>query len=92
MELREAVMELQEENAEQKRQIESLERQLAFNKSLRFESPFYFADGDPVRYCPRCWEADRKSVHLPPPMQVASGTRYDCVECDKMYIHPGSNR
>ena len=92
MELREAVVELQEENAEQRRRMESLETQLAFNNSLRFESPFYFAEGDPVPYCPRFWEANRKAVHLPPPQQVMSGTRYDCVECEKKFIHPRSNR
>jgi hypothetical protein len=92
MELREAVLELQEENTEQRRRIEALEQQLAFHKALRFDSPFYYAEGDSVPFCPRCWEADKKAVHLPPPQELMSGTRYDCIECDKMYIHPRSGR
>lgn len=88
MELREAVIELQEQNSEQKRRIDQLEEQLAFKATLRFDSPFYFADGDSVPYCPKCWEADQKTMHLPPPNEVMSGTRYDCPQCKSMFIHP----
>lgn len=92
MELREAVVELQDENSELKQQLKAMENQLNFNKSLRFESPFYFAENDEVPFCPKCWEADKKAVHLPPPHQVVSGARHDCVECKSVFIHPRNNR
>lgn len=92
MELREAVVALEEDNSNLRRQVRELEEKLSFQESLRFESPFYYAQDDSVPYCPRCWEVDRKAVHLPPPSQVMAGTRYDCVECKTMYIHPRANR
>lgn len=91
MELREAVVELQDENSELKQQIKVLEDKNTFSDSLRFESPFYFAEGDEVPFCPKCWEADKKALHLPPPLNVMAGPRYDCVECESTYIHPRSN-
>lgn len=88
MELREAVLELQEENSELKHKLSDAEVQLTFNKSLHFESPFYYSGDDPVPFCPKCWEADKKAIHLPPPHHVTSGPRYDCVECKSIFIHP----
>lgn len=88
MELREAVIELQDENSELKNHIKEMESQLKFNSSLRFESPFYYSENDEVPYCPKCWEADKKAVHLPPAQKVGAGPRYDCVECKSTYIHP----
>ena len=90
MELREAVIELQEENSDLKSELKECVAKLAFNESLRFESPFYFSGEDPVPFCPKCWEADKKAVHLPPPRHVASGTRYDCIQCRSVFIHPES--
>ena len=73
MELREAVLSLQEENFTQRSHIETLEKKLTFEASLNFKSPFYFAKDDAAPFCPRCWENDQKAIHLPPPVNIYSG-------------------
>lgn len=92
MELREAVIELQDENADLKRNVKELEEKLRFRSSLTFRSPFYFAERDEVPYCPKCWEADKKAIHLLPPVNVVAGMRYDCAQCKSHIVHPRTNR
>ena len=88
MELREAVVELQDENSELKASISELETKLEFNSSLTFQSPFYYAEGDDVPYCPRCWEVDKNAVHFPNPFVSAAGPVYNCAECEASIIYP----
>jgi len=77
--------ELIEENRNLKEKVRELEGLLQLAKSLSFQAPFYVADGDPVPFCPRCWEADRKPVHV---VKIFGGarTRWDCVECRRTYM------
>src|SRR6266704_2022683 len=54
-------------------------------KSLKFIEPFYYADGDPVPYCSRCWEAHQLQVHVTYIGHMMSGHRYDCPYCNYAY-------
>lgn len=71
-----------------------IETQLAANSTddrhsaaqMLFKAPFYYRTGDPVPHCPRCWESDGKAIHLHGPMSVASGTRFDCLQCEQLFI------
>jgi len=74
MELREGALELQEENLRLKSELKAerenvgaLEQKLAFRATFSFRKPFYFAENDPVPFCPVCWEGDRKTIHLDGP-------------------------
>lgn len=58
------MFELQAENQELRTQTAEFEQRAEFAKTLRFKKPFYFAEGDDVPYCARCWEADRRAIHL----------------------------
>jgi hypothetical protein len=73
-----------EENRGLREKVATLEATLNLAKNLTFKAPFYFAEGDTVPLCPRCWEIDRRSVHLQGPFRV-TGLRWDCPQCDKTY-------
>src|SRR5579864_5635598 len=61
VELQTQVFELQQENLTLKK--ERTERQ-----DMQMSGPhgYYFRAGDEVPFCPKCWEGDGKTVHLPP--------------------------
>jgi hypothetical protein len=54
-------------------------------KPLKFIEPFYYADGDSVPYCSRCWEAHQLQVHVAYQGRMVGGHRYDCPHCDYVY-------
>jgi hypothetical protein len=54
----------------------------------------YYAAGDPVPFCPRCYEADSKRIHLfgPVPLFSSDVERWDCYTCNTAYgAKPGEN-
>ncbi len=80
--------ELIEDNRSLKEKVKELEGLLQFAKNLSFRVPFYFATGDAVPYCPRCWEVKRKAIHVVRiyESQESQETRWDCFECNQMYL------
>jgi hypothetical protein len=70
-----------------KQQIQELQK-LHGTPQLKFVAPFFYADGDPVPYCPRCWESDHKAIHMKPPYPVHSGPKYECPVCKNHIVHP----
>jgi hypothetical protein len=80
------VIELTREKRVLEEQIQQLQLQLEMAKKLTFRAPFYYAPPDEVPFCPRCWETDKKAIHLTGPLQVIAGTRYDCPECRRNHI------
>lgn len=77
--------ELIEENRGLKEKLKALEDLLQFAKTLSFRAPFYYATGDAVPYCPRCWEVKRKAVHVVKIFEDEQ-TRWDCFDCSQMYL------
>ena len=79
------VQEMLEENHSLKSRVAELDKLLSFAKALKFKEPFYFADGDAVPWCARCWEAKHTAVHL---VSIYRGeeNRWDCPECKYMYL------
>jgi hypothetical protein len=57
---------------------------------LKFASPFCYAEGDQSPYCPKCWEVDRRAIHLLPPEPSFHGPRYSCPHCNMTITHPYS--
>jgi hypothetical protein len=45
---------------------------------LAFVQPFYFAPGDSTPFCPRCWEASKRRIHLD---DAWKRTRWECPDC-----------
>ena len=83
MSLQSEALEMQEENRSLREQVSELRRALDFAKSLRFEEPFYRAPDDSVPFCARCWEVDRRAIHL---KQDWNGRRWECYQCGKVYL------
>jgi hypothetical protein len=78
------VIELTRELRRTQERVRELEGILSVKQKLTFKVPFYFADGDIVPYCPRCWEIEQKSVHMM--LRGAGQARhasYECLECKK---------
>ncbi len=86
MELREAVMESQEENHALKERVKELEAELAFKNSVTFKHPFYYEEGDNNPLCAKCWEVDHVAVHYPYPFNSAAGPKYTCPNCKHSII------
>lgn len=95
-ELNRKIVDLEGEIVERTLQIGSLEeeneelkRTLSLIKKMRFKKPFYFQGDDPVPFCPRCWEKEKKPVHLIGPVKVATGLRYGCPNCKEFFVEEG---
>lgn len=54
--------------------------------AMTFKAPFWYKENDGVPHCPRCWEVDGRAIHLHGPIKVAAGTRFDCVQCEQLFI------
>jgi hypothetical protein len=61
--------------------IAELERTLKFRDELEFREPFFWAKGDTVPYCPRCWEEKRIAVHITYSHKNSYGEYWDCKSC-----------
>jgi len=88
IELEGEVVGLTRENLEMEKKIEELNTLLETKKAMTFRPPFYFQEGDSQPFCPKCWEADRKAIHLDGPSDVLAGPRYDCPNCKNHFIYP----
>jgi hypothetical protein len=76
IELTRLIRELEEQNTE-------LKQTLKMANTMIFKAPFYFSGEDPQPYCPRCWEADCKAIHLTGPDGMDES--YECPECERVY-------
>ena len=63
--------------------------------ALEHRRGVYYASGDPVPFCPNCYEASAgKRIHLygPVPLMGAKAERWDCYTCNTAYAaKPGEN-
>ena len=82
----EKVVELTRQLRAAESRAEELEDALKFKKKLNFKAPFYYADGDVIPFCPKCWEADKKAIHMLHIFTNEESTRHDCAECGKMIL------
>ena len=92
LDLQGEIMELTQANRELQTKLTELENTLTQVGKMEFRSPFYYADGDNVPHCPRCWEVNKHAVHFPPPRSTGVGPWYDCPECKWSIAHPRSQR
>ena len=48
----------------------------------------YYLSGDPVPFCPHCYEVDGKRIHLsgPVPLFDSKMERWDCHACSTAYV------
>jgi hypothetical protein len=77
-----AVIELTRENRELEERVGELEKTLAFRKQMSFKQPFWYQEGDETPFCPACYEAKDRAIHL----TFVSETRWDCPSCNHCYF------
>jgi hypothetical protein len=78
------VIELTQQLRTAQQRIRELEGMLSQKQVLTFNAPFYFAEGDLVPLCARCWEVEQKPIHmvLEGAGQVSYAS-YNCPACKK---------
>jgi len=91
VELQGEVVRLSARNVELEQKREELEAELRRKKSLRHVRSLYFADNDPIPFCPHCWETSNKLVHLfgPQPLSGPGGEMWECHACNNDYFGRG---
>lgn len=87
MSLQSQVQEIQDENRILRDRAREAEEKLGFAGSLEFRAPFYLSKEDPTPFCARCWEVDRRAVHL---KEDWNGRRWECYQCGKVYLVGGT--
>lgn len=62
--------------------------------SFEYRRGLYYQTGDPIPFCPHCWETSNKRIHLSGPIPMANPEieYWECHVCDKDYdAKPGAN-
>ena len=83
MELREAVINLQDENFELRNRIRKLEEELRIKGELKFSKTVYWLHEGSEKdgpFCPRCYDIDQKLARL-----QDYGHSWYCVACKQGY-------
>jgi hypothetical protein len=81
LDIKDRVLDLDLENRKLK---EQLEQRAKFKRTSQFG--YYFVDGDPDPYCPKCYEGASKEIHLPKASDRAGGFMRICRECHYQYV------
>jgi hypothetical protein len=96
MELREAAIELQDENQELRQKIKGLEEDLETKAKLKWEKPYYWLVGGEHKdgpFCQLCYDKDKKLIRL----QGGDRGSWRCHSCrsyfeDSTYTPPKVRR
>jgi hypothetical protein len=88
VELEGEIIELTRSNQSLEEEVAEIKGLLAFSKRLTFRQPYYYAEDDDVPYCPQCWEADQKPIHLIG-RHSSEGMNYSCTNCQTTYTARG---
>jgi hypothetical protein len=81
-------LDLSRENLELQKRIMALETQVkelladqSLSKSLFRNGDYVYKDGDPTAFCPLCWDAHRKLIHL----HIIAFKGVHCPDCKTQY-------
>lgn len=75
--------------SEKDEKIKELEETLNIKKSLRYEAPFYWLDGDKKKdgpYCQACYDSKGKLIHL-----QLDGAYWFCFVCKQTFYGSSNN-
>lgn len=91
VELEGEIIELTRTNHNLGLQLGALSKTLELKQKLSFKAPFYYAEDDPVPYCPKCWESESKAIHLVNEgyFEDHNQTQFSCVPCKHSYWYNG---
>jgi len=85
MELREAAIELQDENQALKDKIGLLEKKLEIKAKLVWDNPYYWLVDDQEKdgpYCQLCYDKDEKLIRL---QELKARGAWQCHSCGKVF-------
>jgi len=80
------IIELVEENNRLRDENKDLTKTVSLKKAMNFKEPFYYQESDKTPYCPACWEAKEKTVHVTFIFDRTDATRWDCPSCKHTYM------
>ena len=91
VELQTEVVKLSTRNVELEQKCAEFETELNRKKSLRHIRSLYYAENDPIPFCPNCWEVSNRLVHLFGPQSLSNpgGEMWECHACDNDYFGRG---
>jgi hypothetical protein len=73
------VVDLAQKNMDLSQEVAKLKEQLALKGAMHFRNQFYWQEGDSEPFCPRCFEADHRAIHLLRPR--AGSIPWKCPNC-----------
>lgn len=82
------IINLTGENHTLKEENQELKRSLKLSKEMTFKKPFYYIEGDPNPFCPKCWEVNMIAVHMLTGPRDEGRTNYHCPNCSTSTWHP----
>lgn len=87
VDLQTQVFELQQDNLRLQKELSDFKKSNEEESSMVSRPPlnYYYRGGDPVPFCPTCWEHSKKQIHLPEPEPWSGGVRRDCRVCKQTY-------
>jgi hypothetical protein len=74
-------VELQKQMAGLEAQVKDLEAKLKLTGEVFREGEFVYLDGESRGYCSRCWDVDRRLVHIIHYLGQGTGMRPGCPQC-----------
>jgi hypothetical protein len=55
------------------------------SRPLEWRNALYWIEGDPVPFCPDCYEKDKSRYHLSPYSPIAGAIAYRCFHCNSYH-------
>lgn len=88
IDLQQALLDLQEDLRLARLERDEFRKQLEERgRLIRGAEGFFYADGDPDRHCPHCWESHAKAVHL---TSSSGGSHWQCSRCKGSWAKDGT--
>jgi hypothetical protein len=79
--LQAALLELQGENIELRKQLDEAHATLAIRQSIRKRGEYFYKDSEQEPLCPKCWQQDEKLVYLSALKTAHWGKFRACIVC-----------
>jgi hypothetical protein len=74
-------LQLQKQVTDLETRVKDLEAKLKLTGEVFREGEFVYLEGEPRGFCSRCWDVDRRLVHIITMHSGAQGMRPGCPQC-----------
>jgi hypothetical protein len=86
VQLEREIIELTWRNRSLETELEEQTKAWQLKGSITFRTPFYYVEGGQYPFCPRCWEVDKRTVHVFEGTRTLGGQSWHCPECENTYL------